>query len=1022
MSKVQTYLEQKGPRVFTIASGENFQMVLAKGVIAAITEDPDPFALHDTIILVPTRRASRSMAGAFLQVLGQDNAAILPQILPIGDVDADEPPFIAGPTALDIPPEISTSNRLFSLARIILYRAQASGQNITVSAALNEAAAIAKLMDSAIYEGVTDFSLASEEFAPYLQNQPEHIQRAARFLDIINSYWPKELKEQRLIDQAKRRTILLQTLCDQWSRNPTPKRVIVAGSTGSQQATANLLSIVARLPNGCVVLPGFDQELDKNAWEQVVQTPGHPQYGMARLLLKVGIERDQVALWPQSSINLQQSRRRRIINEALTPADITSDWLKRLEKLGQTHDMPVSELMKDALHGLGLIEAQTQDEEALSIALAIRKLLETPDKTAMLVTPDRALARRVRAALQRWSIDVDDSAGQPLSENPLGIFLQLALNWWADPGDPLALLALLNHPLACLGQNRQSILQAARALDLGYLRGVRTHKGIEHLLNRVGKKDDMPQNHQVYALLGFLKELAQEFSITDYADISDFASQHAKLVERLAANDELSGAERLWIGPAGEQASSLFRDLIADSHRVQATGFEEYERVFSLFSTQASVRLRRPKGGRVRILGPLEARQQTADLIILGGLDEGVWPSASGADPFLPRSLIKKMKLPDPERRLGLAAHDFAELACKPNVILTRAGRRDGTPTIASRWLWRLKTLIDAGIGKDQRKDILRPQSDFLTLSRALGRVEKVHPVCEPLPKPPVSVRPKSLYVTHLRTLIRNPFAIYGQKILRLQPLDPIGAKPGGRERGNAIHQALQQWHDKRPGTTANDLSQLIIEQLCAHGFQESELAIEAPAARRIAQDYIRWAKQRQQDGFIPYAFEQGGSLTLSLKDGQEIIISAKCDRIDRFGKSWTVMDYKTGQMPGQKEVWAGYDPQLPVTGLIICGNGFEAAGIAVSDIEELGYLQLSRGRTPLTYRTIADSQTASKPSPQALQEKYLKEILDLFETFNDSRTPYLCQPRAKYVDSYSSFDHLARRVEWTAVLDEGES
>jgi len=1021
MSEVQSYLDYQAPRIFTIASGENFQTILAKGILAAIADDPDPFALHDTIVLAPTRRSVRTLSEAFLQVMGQKTVTLLPQILAIGDVDADEPPFIAGHSILNLAPEISTSNRLFSLARIILYRAKASGQELPLSTALAEASAIARLLDSAAYEGVTDFSLASEEFESFLLNQPEHIQRAARFLSIISTYWPQELAAQQLIDPATRRSNLLQSLCEQWIKNPTHKRVIVAGSTGSQRATANLLSVVSTLPNGCVVLPGFDQELDDLAWQQVIQAPGHPQYGMAQLLSRLKNKREQVQLWPQSSINLQQSRRRRIINEALTPADITSDWLQRLERLGEKHQMPVAGLMKNALNGLSLIEAETEDEEALAIALAIRETLETSDKTAMLVTPDRALARRVRAALQRWSVEVDDSAGIALPEDKLGIFFKLVLNWWEDPGDPKALLALLNHPLACLGHSREYLLKQVRSLDIGLLRGVRKYNGLDQLILYI-EESKLPNKDKISALISHLNNITQKPKARAETSIADFATQHAKLAESLAATDTKSGAQCLWAGNSGELSSQLFRDLIADGTQIGNTVFEEYKRVFDFFSQQVSVRPRRPKGGRVRILGPLEARQQTADLIVLGALDEGVWPSNSNTDPFLPRSLIRKMKLPDPERRLGLSAHDFAELACKAEVILTRATRRDGTPTIASRWVWRLKTLIDAAIGKQKRQDLLCPKPDILAIARKLAYIKKSHPVCEPLPRPPITARPTDLFVTRIKTLIRNPFAIYGQKILRLNPLDPVGGPAGGRERGNAIHNALQKWHENTPSATPSDLSKLIIEFLLKAGFQPSELAVEAPAARRIAEAYLKWAEIRKHNGFIPRAFEKTGTLEFNLKSGDLITVSAKCDRIDKIGNDWTVLDYKTGAAPSSREVIAGFDPQLPLTGAIIHDGGFESANIKAAPIAELGYLKLSGGKKPLTFTIIKPKKEDAITTTQELVEEGLLLVKELFETFNDPKTAYRCQPRAKYMDDFSNFDHLARRAEWSAILDENES
>ncbi|PHR53325.1 MAG: hypothetical protein COA47_16935 [Robiginitomaculum sp.] len=489
MQETPTFLDAISPRLFTISSGEDFQAALVRGVLAVVDHHADPFALHDIIILVPTRRAVRSLSQAFLQVVGPGKATLLPQILPMGDVDADEPPFIAGHMPAHIPPAMSPTRRMFALARIVMHRAQVAKKPVSLTSALAEAAAISKLIDTAAHEGVDDFSLASEAFATFLANQPAHIQQAARFLEIISTYWPQVLQDEGVIDAATRQAKMLETLSDEWIKVPTSKTVIAAGSTGSQKATAELLRVISGLPNGCVVLPGLDQELDDPAWSHVGKTPGHPQYGIARLLGKLGRDREAVRLWPQSKLTRKQARRRRIINEALTPAEITSDWLNRLEKLAGQYSMNVADLMQDGLSGLSLIEASNEDEEAMVLALAIRQALADPTKTTMLVTPDRLLARRVRAALQCWAIEVDDSAGIPLPEDRVGAFLRLVLNWWIDPGDPAALLAMLVHPLCSIGMDRTDLLVLVRALDKDFLREVRTHDDLAALAETMDNAD-----------------------------------------------------------------------------------------------------------------------------------------------------------------------------------------------------------------------------------------------------------------------------------------------------------------------------------------------------------------------------------------------------------------------------------------------------------------------------------------------------------------------------------------------------
>jgi hypothetical protein len=75
------------------------------------------------------------------------------------------------------------------------------------------------------------------------------------------------------------------------------------------------------------------------------------------------------------------------------------------------------------------------------------------------------------------------------------------------------------------------------------------------------------------------------------------------------------------------------------------------------------------------------------DLVVLGGMNESTWPRAAGTDPWFSRPMRASLGLEQPERGIGLSAHDFAIQAAGPSVLLSRALKADGAPTIASRWL-----------------------------------------------------------------------------------------------------------------------------------------------------------------------------------------------------------------------------------------------------------------------------------------------------------------------------------------------
>lgn len=1011
------FLDTTGPRVFTMPPDADFQAALVEGVLAAVEREHNPFALHDVIILAPTRRSVRSLSESFLAFSGGKPAMLLPRIIPIGDVDADEPPFLAGDPALSIPPAIAPARRMFALMQLVQAKAKALGQDLPMSSALAEARAIAGFLDSAAHERVTDFAPARAEFSQYLDNAPEHVQRVARFLGIIGEAWPAYLAENGVLDPAERSARMLEALTAAWEQNPPTGIVIAAGSTGSQPATANLLKLVAGLEQGAVLLPGLDQQLPEESWREVLQSPQHPQYGMARLLNAWKMDREQVQQWPKARHSRAGIVRREVINEALKPAETTHDWVDRLKGISGKYETDPVGLLQEAFTGLSLIEAETEEEEAQVLALAIRHQLQDAQANAALITPDRALARRVRAQLQRFGVHVDDSAGLPLLEDRVGTFLSLVWRWQSDPGEPRALLALLHHDLCAAGMVRDDLRDLARILDRDALRGVRHHDGLDELASKLPA--DIAKRTALQSLLLRLHDLANP--AMESRNVPAWASLHAALAEALARTDTVSGAARLWQGRSGEAAANLFRSLMDDGDLSGDMDADGYWAVYEFFASQIAVRQADPKGGRVRILGPLEARLQTADLILLGGLNEESWPAPAQSDPFLPRSLMTRLGLPDPERRIGLSAHDFAMNACKPHVILTRSKRRDGAPSVASRWLWRLQTLARAA-RRDDPESFWQAEPDYLSLARQLNAAGPANPATEPKPCPPVGRRPTGLYVTRIEKLIRNPYAIYGQKILNLHKLDPVGKAADALERGNALHAALEQWkavqmQTGEPGS-AQTLYDLMCNELRKAGFPQAQMAVEQIRARQAADRIVAYEEELALQGVEPVLLEEKGHWSFDLPDGMQITISARVDRVDRGIPGFYVRDYKTGTSPGKKEVGAGFAPQLPLTALILSKGGF--AGVKADGVEVAGLTYLRTGTMGDALDVLELGTGQQKLDIADVVAKSEERVRKLFADFADPATPYLCQPRAKFKDSYSDYDQLARRAEWDSQI-EGE-
>ncbi|HUH83698.1 MAG TPA: double-strand break repair protein AddB, partial [Stellaceae bacterium] len=386
--------------VFTIAADRPFLDALVTGMRA--TAGDDPLALARTTVLLPTRRAARSLAEAFLRQ-SAGRALLLPRLVPVGDVDVEELGFLAdGDAALDgfdLPPAVPVLQRELALTRLVLAFGRARGSGpLSAGQAAPLARALARFLDEVETEG-GDFARLGE-LVP--EEHAAHWQEVLAFLAIVSEQWPRHLAELGCLDPALRRNRLLAAQADAWRRRPPAHLVIAAGLTAGVAGVAELLAAVAALPRGCVVLPGLDRTADAASWAAIAADPAHPQHLMARLLARLEVTPAEVREWGERPA--APAPRLRLVAEALRPAAESDRWRQ-----------PVG-IDAGTLAGLRRLDGAGPQEEATVIALLLRQALETPGKTAALVTPDRGLARRVAAELRRWSIDIDDSAGLPLDQ------------------------------------------------------------------------------------------------------------------------------------------------------------------------------------------------------------------------------------------------------------------------------------------------------------------------------------------------------------------------------------------------------------------------------------------------------------------------------------------------------------------------------------------------------------------------------------------------------------------------------
>jgi len=980
----------RAPRVYTVSPAYSFTDALAAGVMAMAGSDPTK--LSDITILVPNRRAQRSLREAFLRIMGR-KPMVLPTMRPIGDVDDDEIAFLGAGLGLDpsdIAPAISGVRRQVLLMQQVMKWGGAGEVGLAPAQGWRLAGELAKLMDQLETEGLPFDGL--KDLVP--EGLAHHWDITLKFLQIVSTHWPAILEAEGVINPAARRDTLLRLLADLWEAEPPRGMLIAAGSTGSIPATARLLSVVARLPEGMVVLPGLDNSMDDDAWNAV--DASHGQGVLKALLDDMAVNRHEVRDWDAGRPS-ETAARARLFRDALLPSVVTDRWM------GLGYDSaPKHELFR----GLRKIVAPTRREEAAAIALVMREVLEVPERTAALVTPDRALARHVRAALARWGIDVDDTGGDRVLNTVPGRFLGLIASAASEGFAPVPLLALLQHPFVSAGGDRRAYLAAIRRFDMAVMRGVRPAGGLDGLMARAeaaagDKKADFNKDDLaiVQAVTDCLRPLEQALANLEPLDM--LLTTHLSVAEALAAEEGVPGADKLWKGEEGQTLADAAAELVQETAPVRDVTADGYAALFAELFAGITVRPVWRKHPRLYIWGTLEARLQRADVMILGGLNEGTWPGEIKPDPWMNRPMRKDFGLPPLERRTGQAAHDFMQAAMGDEVILTRAEKVDGAPTVPSRWLFRIEALAGASVPE---------ASHYLGWAHALDAAARAQPVPPPAPKPPVHARPVRLSVTQVESWMRDPYGLYAQKVLNLKPLDPIDDRPNASTKGTLLHEALERFLAE-DGPRKGDAG---YARLIAVGRKVFEPVLTQPAVyafwwprfERIADWFIANEAERAET-FEVAAVEEWAEAELT---GSGFTLFAKADRIDRNKATGalTIIDYKTGNIPSAKRVAAGFAPQLPLEAWLAERGAFK--GVDAAPVDDLVFWEL-KGGDPVQkqHRPIKDVAETVTEAEQGLR--------GLVKTFADENVAYLSNPRPKEA-GYGDYDHLARVKEWRNTAD----
>jgi double-strand break repair protein AddB len=953
------------PALYALPPGVDFPAKLVAGLLHRMQGQP-PEALARVTLILNTQRMRRRVTECLLA----KGARLLPRLLLLTDV--------VGLGPLPPPPAIPPLRRRLELTVLLDKLLQTGTTDFPRSALYDLADSLAALMEEMEGEGVSPERIAALDVADH----SAHWARTQAFLGIVAQTMDCDEDGEGRLRQA------VLSLAAHWQAAPPADPVILAGSTGSRGTTALLMQAVARLPQGAVVLPGYDFDQPPAVWDRLddaLTAEDHPQFRFRALmqLLDCGPE----AVRPWTDVPAPSPDRNRLISLSLRPAPITDQWLA---------EGPSLPPLIPATQDLTLIEAPGERAEAFAIALILRQAAEDGVRAA-LISPDRNLTRRVTAALDRWGIRPDDSAGRPLPLSAPGRFLRQITGLIGERLTADRLLALLKHPLAFSGPGRGAHLILTRELELHLRRHGPAFPTAESLA-AWAEKSRMDRAQEWARILG---ETLSPLASIGPRPLTAFVDAHLATAERLARGFAADGSGALWEKEAGQKAAEALAELQAEAGVAGILTPGDYDRLFHGILQRHEVREAESVHPDIMIWGTIEARVQGAELVILGGLNEGAWPAQPPPDPWLNRAMRKAAGLLLPERRIGLSAHDYQQAIAAPRVVLTRALRGPEAETVPARWLNRLVNLMSGLPDRDGPKalELMRGRGQhWLTLAARFDQVDPVPPAPRPSPRPPVEARPKRLSLTEISRLVRDPYAIYARHVLRLSPLDPLRPEADPRLRGVVLHEILETFL-RRGGADRATLLSIADEVLAAR--------VAWPLARtvwraRIAKAADAFLRYSASTGGTPVLLEEKGAIQVA---GLDFTLTGKPDRIDRLDDGRLLLiDYKTGDPPSEKQQRT-FDKQLLLAAAMAERGGFASLGL--SEAARIAFVGLK-----------AELKTVETDLAPGQIGAVWDEFVRLISAYAQPGQGYTARRALMSEKDQSDYDHLSRYGEWDMTQD----
>lgn len=1015
------------PSVFSIDSGESFVDILAAHLLDAYKDNE--LDLARVRVLLPTRRACLALREAFLRRT-DGRALLLPQMAPVFSPDEEEIHFLSGVDVSALTPPINATRRLLLLMPLIR---RAFPEELNTQQALSLASHLAQFIDNLYIEDLTLDEL--DRLAPEDEKLSQNWQKVATFLKtIIAEFWPDILAQTGHTDIGAYRVNLIKAYTVFWQNHPPKDPVIIAGTMASVPALADMIAQVLEYNTGYLVLPGLDTHIDDESWEALDES--HGQYLLKTLLERLELSRDGISHLPAKAqepsryapkppqLETKESAARlRLASEMMRPAATLENWAEEFSYAKESY-------IHHATQNLALAEVKNSFEEARLVASIVRDALDDKSKTIMVITPNRKLAALIQKEMLFWNIQLDDSAGQPLAATAIGRYILALVNLAKDGFTPLGFLALLKNSYFRGGRdlpNKDDLPAFIKCFELKFCRGQRRYKSLDGLHSLINEEwaEKYPKVLEVWnSLYPHLARLDLFWQNGQSQEAGSALRFILELAEELSSQQTAEGEAVLWSGDAGEVAAAFYSGLLdnlrGETH-FNAAEFQEF--LLHLMQGLAV----RPKYGmhpRVRLLGAAESRLQTADIVILSGLNEGSWPPASGHNPWMSRPMLKDYGFPSPERALSQSAHDFVQGFCAPRVYLTRALSMDGTLSVPSRWIARLKTILEATETLEQVRAAAHPyiqKAILLPLAQ-----EKTPPISQPAPILPKGKYLTELSITDVGALLSDPYALYAKRVLRVKAVDSLDKQPDVMLRGDIIHKALENFTKKFPHELPKDVRGEILkcgEEVFAP-YEEWNADIHAfwwprfeAMAEWMAAHESAW---RRKDHLI--FCEKSVNHNIDIGDAK-VLLKGRADRIEKHSDGWVVIDYKTGNPPSATDIKAGFMPQLTITGALIQKGAFDDLnahkanmGAAADVIKDLYYWKIS-GKDSESRAIKADKET----SIDEMCEDAYHGLTALLTYYNVDGGAFISYPHGTQKGAPMSGDyaHLSRVGEWSVNDDE---